>query len=314
MHKLTKKPLLTIYLIVLILSTIVFITGGGNNNIFIMILALSIVAFILIIPLSLPIFVFKLGMRKAHKDNMSKIDFKKDKDYYRDIILNYSPAELCYIDNLKNLEEKDVYSTILSLKLKKKITIDNKKINIIDDSINDLKQSEIYVLNHIKNNKVRNINYKQFNRITKNEAINDNLIKPNILSKETGKEISSVIIAFVIIKILNVIAAIITENNITTQNLFMDIIDVVTIVTTICSSFGIFFIIGYIGYKLFSFRRTDVGEKINVKLEGLKLFIKDFGDFKEREQKELILWEDYLIYSVLFNIDKKAIKELSKLI
>ena len=53
---------------------------------------------------------------------------------------------------------------------------------------------------------------------------------------------------------------------------------------------------------------------IYVKLEGLKVFLKDFGNMKDKDSNELILWEDYMIYSVLFRINKDAINKYSKYI
>ncbi len=40
-----------------------------------------------------------------------------------------------------------------------------------------------------------------------------------------------------------------------------------------------------------------------------KNYLKDFGNFEEKSHQELILWEDYLIYSVIFNLNTKIIKE-----
>lgn len=58
------------------------------------------------------------------------------------------------------------------------------------------------------------------------------------------------------------------------------------------------------------YKRTNEGKKINRKLEGLKLFLKDFTTLDKKEHKELLLWGDYLIYSVLFNQNKKIKDEM----
>ena len=60
--------------------------------------------------------------------------------------------------------------------------------------------------------------------------------------------------------------------------------------------------------------RSKSGEEINLKLEGLKNYIKDFSVLKERDKKEIPLWEDYLIYSVLFGINTKITKNLLEII
>jgi uncharacterized membrane protein len=68
----------------------------------------------------------------------------------------------------------------------------------------------------------------------------------------------------------------------------------------------------FIRLMMFRSGRTDKGEEINKKLEGLKIFIRDFSILNGREKKELILWKEYLIYSVMFNINKKVLKEYNE--
>ena len=77
---------------------------------------------------------------------------------------------------------------------------------------------------------------------------------------------------------------------------------------------GIFIIIAvYIGITHFLYEqklhenrkadpyfRTQKGEDINEKLEGLKKYLKDYGDMKNKEAEMVNLWEDYLIYSIIF--------------
>ena len=66
------------------------------------------------------------------------------------------------------------------------------------------------------------------------------------------------------------------------------------------------------GGKLY--KRTQKGKEINKKLEGLKHYLKDYSLLSEREAKEIELWEDYLIYSVMFGQNKKVIEEYEKYI
>lgn len=45
--------------------------------------------------------------------------------------------------------------------------------------------------------------------------------------------------------------------------------------------------------------RNDDGKSLYVKLNGLKNFLTDFSSIENKSKEDLILWEDYLIYSVL---------------
>ena len=64
---------------------------------------------------------------------MSKIDFQKDKDYYRDILREYSVIELSYIDDFKLKKKRDVFATVLNLELKKRVLMLNFEVLRIKD-------------------------------------------------------------------------------------------------------------------------------------------------------------------------------------
>lgn len=49
------------------------------------------------------------------------------------------------------------------------------------------------------------------------------------------------------------------------------------------------------------------------KLAGLKKFLNDFSNIKDRESIEVKLWEEYLMYAQIFGIAKKVAKEFKKL-
>lgn len=56
--------------------------------------------------------------------------------------------------------------------------------------------------------------------------------------------------------------------------------------------------------------RTSKGKEVNERLEGLKNYLKDFSIMNERDEKSLAVWEDYLIYSVIFNQNSKIVKNI----
>ena len=70
----------------------------------------------------------------------------------------------------------------------------------------------------------------------------------------------------------------------------------------------------YIKNKGKLYKRTSKGRELNQKLEGLKNYLKDYSLMNEREAKEIELWDDYLIYSVMFGHNKKIIEEYEKYI
>lgn len=55
---------------------------------------------------------------------------------------------------------------------------------------------------------------------------------------------------------------------------------------------------------------TNKGRKIFLNLMGLKEYLQDYSVIEERTKEDLILWEEYIIYSVMFGINDKIIKEV----
>jgi uncharacterized membrane protein len=74
------------------------------------------------------------------------------------------------------------------------------------------------------------------------------------------------------------------------------------------------FKIAYVENRGKLYKRTSKGRELNQKLEGLKNYLKDYSLMDEREAKEIELWDDYLIYSVMFGQNKKIIEEYEKYI
>ena len=57
--------------------------------------------------------------------------------------------------------------------------------------------------------------------------------------------------------------------------------------------------------------RTEKGEKINENIEGLKNYIRDFSTLDDENKDAVVLWDEYLVYSVAFGINTKIINEMS---
>ena len=108
----------------------------------------------------LPLIIYyaeKGAKKKVIRESLSPIDFENNKEYYRDILNNHTSVELSYIDNFEIDYPKDIIATLLSLQLKNKIEINDNYINVINNDTNELHKSEIYILNNIKDGKVKNI-------------------------------------------------------------------------------------------------------------------------------------------------------------
>lgn len=88
--------------------------------------------------------------------------------------------------------------------------------------------------------------------------------------------------------------------------IMLDILDALLIMISIIMIFvSIFMIIEQIIYFNKTYRRTIKGTELINKAYALKNFLKDFSLIKKRTDEELKLWEYYLIYSIILDINVK---------
>ena len=266
----------------------------------------------------------KRTIKSVRKESLSKIDFSKDKDYYRDILKNYSPAELSYVDDFEINIKREVVATLLKLELKKKIEINENEILVLDSNLIDFKKSEKYILIQVNNGKVNLVNGQYFKNLIREEATEDELVERNtpisifrgLLRRHNKKIIYSIVMSIICMIASGIMEySDFVENNDTFLIIFIIIfaISMFYLAGTLFASFIGGFV--YLILKSTSDHRTPKGEEVNKKIEGLKQYIKDYSMLDQSEREALEIWEDYLIYSVIFDINAKGIAEkLSKLI
>lgn len=91
----------------------------------------------------------------------------------------------------------------------------------------------------------------------------------------------------------------------------LNILVPVSIVVCFISSFVVLYIIVDLLININKkYRRTLKGKELLNKAYGLKNFLEDFSLIKNRKEKELILWEYYLIYSSILGVNVKINDEV----
>lgn len=251
--------------------------------------------------------------KRHRKNKLTEIDFNSN-HYYRDIIKNYSPATLSYVDDLK-IDENDLIANLISLELKNKIAIQD-KITLIDESINDLSESEQFVLTSIKNNTLKKLNMALFEeKVIRDCKKNGLLIESATSHSEYKKKIIIGIVTYIIIIALFFTFPTLFSKLMENQPV-LSILGIIFefILFALVISFP-FIVFNYISaYKKMDFInpyiRTKKANEINHELEGLKKFIKDFSILNKREKKELPLWREYMIYSIIFGINTDISNEI----
>lgn len=257
---------------------------------------------------------FRVGYKKYFLDKLDVTDFNKD-EYYRDIIKKYSPAVLSYVEDF-NLSNKDVIATLLSLELKGKIRIGN-TIEVINHSYDLLESNEQYVLENLINDQLKNINLVTFKEKVIADCINDELlVREDIAKKNSKKSILKILATFLIYTVIFILVFMYCNGK-TIDSVLLVIYLFLSFLLIIffIFAFPIMMISYFITYSslhtINPYIRTKKAKMLNKKLKGLKNFIRDFSVMEEKRHQEIKIWEEYLIYSVIFNQNDKIVNEIS---
>ena len=203
----------------------------------------------------------------------------------------------------------------MSLELKQKLTIKD-GIKIINDNEENLDKNEKYIFKKLKSNILKNINMLEFEEKVKQDCLDYNLLEEN---KDIKKNIIKKLIFYVFVYILIVVSFSNFPdffNSIPNKTIAMLLLPVILILFFIMIIFPFATII-YLGkyYRLNKqnpYIRNKQARNINKKLEGLRKYVKDFSQLSESQYNEIVLWEDYLIYSVILGQNSKIVKEIMK--
>ena len=233
---------------------------------------------------------------------------KENDNYYRKIIETATPSELSYIDDYGIEIKKDIVATILMLILKNKIEIVNNKIVLKKEYLihDGLLKSEIVVLKNIANgiSPFKEENY--FKRVLLEDLDDSGLIEEK--TTISPRFFIEMLICFIYGVLLIILSKFI---NINVFSVFVLCLGIMAVVVPCFLLLNFFSMIPFIEeYK----KLTKKGKKIRFQLNGLRLFLKDYSDMKNKELNEFGLWDEYMVYSVILNDNKKVQKEVLKMI
>jgi len=255
----------------------------------------------------------RLAIKKFYKEKLSKIDFQNYKGYFRDILKGVSPAELSYIDDFNLNYPKDYVAVLLSLKNKGVIDFDElyNKIYILNSEA-VLSKTEQLIINSINDGKLEVKDNQKFNLSVQEDALNHGVLKKT----KNKLTIKKFFVIFFVLIVLLISSSTSLFKMILTENIYLIVLGIVIEILVLCAMMGVIFLFPIYGIVYFlkkarnPYVRSEKGEEINLRLEGLKNYLKDFSVMNERSAEELIIWEDYLIYSVLFNQNSKVVNEI----
>jgi len=243
-------------------------------------------------------------------DKEHKSDFKSQ--YYREFIEDYDVEVIDYLMQ-KNITSNAMSASIMNLIYKKKIkaeVIEGKKKDYVFELLNteDISVNEKYLIEFLFNRvgsgslfttielKKYASSTKTYDKFTssyenwKNKIITEGK-KQEFYESNGGIKAIAIIYALfgLLLFIFNISANI--ENGLPIFALIVGIV--------------LFF------YAILFSKRTEKGNEHYSKWNAFKNFLNDFGTFDQKELPEIILWERYLVYAVIFGLAKKVQKGMN---
>ena len=247
-------------------------------------------------------------------------------DYDNIDISNINRQVIALSSNIGNSKVEEFKKRILSINSNVKVKIIKEKIN--EDNIemlenfdtNNLNETQKYLLSCIEDGKVKNISEIKLQENVRKDALKHKIVEQREESKKKKKKrmFKAILIAVIVNIVMRVAFNIISEMNF--ENNMIPIISFViyVIALMIFALYPTIVIISFIIYNVKStldpYFRTKEGEELNRSIEGLKNYLKDYTLLDEQEKDGIVVWEEYLVYSVLFNQNKKMIEKYKSIV
>lgn len=295
-------------------------------------------------------------IRVKKKEILIEKEIKLDNPYiyYRELPNNFGIGISSILVNKTIENEKDIIACILDLCARKYLKLEkvNDKyiITILKNSTINLFSNETYILKHLMNNTVQQINYQEWHQLCvengKQLGLFEDVKEVNLSEskqkeiveeyyKTNEKQIKKMTSFFLLIGIIlgslvfispnisNIIANFlgVYYNNSTKLKIifFVGIIFITFMLLT--TIYGIIRTIYFVGKTSYQSRdmiyqntltakiiHTLKGQDAAKKLFSFKSFLKVFGLFAKKNPEEIILWDEYLSFAIMFDLTDEILK------
>lgn len=252
----------------------------------------------------------RFGKKEYQKEKFSPIDKKKE-EYYREILKDNTPLILELVDSY-DISINGVIAELLYLKQKNVIDFQNDQIIVLKNETLELNEIDKFIIKSINSNGKYELYQESLLNIVSKTAEKSQLILRVLYGENNIEKVKRKAGVFALSIFVIIICLICLLLNVP----FIETLDAMTMPATVIA---IFFYLAYVSKyeklnKSVPYIRSKNGEKLNKKLEGLKMYLKDYSLLSEKDANAIELWEDYLLYSVIFGQNKSVVNEYFKYI
>lgn len=299
----------------------------------------------------IPFFVARIIIRTGLKTTIENctITSMQDFEYYRDKLTGLSPAAISILTDLEIEQEKDVAASVLqyeNLGLLAEEADHTYRTTEKYDNCSDLNESDRYLIEHLKAGDFDWENDMQWKQLVMEEAVSEGYITSKSFpqvnrqneegQKKTGSVKDLLPLVAVLVWILWGASAMVRlqdfqavletapENAtlaeqvifLSRPELLLECIEVIALF--IYTMFLISHLIAApraaeVAVKnRKTIKRTDYGNQMAECVYGMKNFIHDYSNLNEADRRQVVLWEDYLVYAVVLEENEEIVNEILK--
>lgn len=283
------------------------------------------------------------GIEKEIKSNNPYI-------YYRELPNNYGIGISSILINKTIENEKDIVACMLDLCARKYLKLekvgDKYTITILKKSTDDLLNNETYILKHLINNTIQQIDYQEWYQLCFEDgkqlglfedieevyrSESEQKVRTENFYKTNEYQLKKIVPIILLISVILGIIVYIFPNiaKVISNSLYINnSIKVISSITVMIFSFMLLItiytysrLIHFVAKSTYQDRdiiyqnvlstkiiHTLKGQDATKKLNSFKNFLKDFGLFAEKNTNEIIIWDEYLSFAILFGLTDEILK------
>ena len=295
---------------------------------------IKLILFMLFCFLFLPAIGLISGNAKAKKELKKKekqIKLDNPYLYFRELPNKYGIGISSILMDSAIEDYKDIVAVILDLCARKYLFLkqdnDKYKIQVLKDIDQDLLSNEAYVMQCVINNTLSSFDYKHWYKLCiedSNRLGLYNVTDLNNFFAETSDEeddMKSFIkkwfrVVLILSSVIAILSAFTNPWYLLTVFIWVPIIALPTYLIM-----NVLYAFKFIGKETKGFKNKSYKQTINDKLSktekgiselhklyAYEKFIKEFGDFVSKKPEEVVLWDHYLSYAVMFGATKDILK------
>lgn len=295
-----------------------------------------------------PFIIGKIVIRMGLKNSMQNctITSMQDFDYYRDKLTGLSPAAISILADLEIEQKKDIAASVLQFE-NQGLLIEQEDHTYITyittqkyrDGV-ALSESDRYLIEHLEKGDLNRETDEKWRALAIAEAMQEGYIAPAVFSGKQQGRIKGCLVPFLVVIVwvvwlmsamprIEEMSAVLEAapegmslaeqvNYLFAYPRFLP--ELAEVMVLLALSFFIFLypiamIIGtaLTGKTVKKIRRTEYGNQMAECVYGMKNFIHDYSNLSEADKRQVVLWEDYLVYAVVLEENERIVHEIMEM-